>query len=117
MLYKHSSESIKDYSIFAKEYSDFHSQYAKTYVKKTWKESREIIRELKITEKLNGIVSFGNCKFGSVIIYFRYNHKINEVVSTSYLQDMTEEMGFYNEKNIPYLISQAICWKMKETCK
>ena len=81
---------------------------------KTWKEARQMIKSLCITEQKNDVLVGGQCQFGSVIIYFNYNTKIKKVTSTSYLEDMCKNMGFGNgEENVPYLINQAICWKIQ----
>jgi hypothetical protein len=82
---------------------------------KTWKEAREMIKSLCITEQKNDVLVGGQCQFGSEIIHFNYNTKIKKVTSTSYLQDMSTNMGFCNgEKNVPYLITQAIEWSLNK---
>ena len=81
---------------------------------KTWKEAREMIKSLCINEQKNDVLVGGQCQFGSQIIHFNYNTKIKKVTSTSYLQDMSTNMGFCNEKNVPYLITQAIEWSLNK---
>lgn len=81
--------------------------------KKTWKEAREMIYDVKITNHINSVLADGECKFASGTIYFKWNTNIKKVTSTSFINSNSNLLGFNKgEENVPYLISQAIEWSL-----